>query len=81
MWDVVAIAVVSAVAAAEQQRQAANGAYEPPKREKALDQIVREHQARVSAETRATLGQAKVGMFLLVALVVAIGASIYQWVT
>ncbi len=82
-WAAVASAVVASYAAAkaDEAQEAQEKRTPQPKREKPLDQIVREHNARIAAETVSTVRQARIGAFLLLAVVIAAGACVYQLFT
>ena len=68
-WGVLAAVIVSEYASKGQPYQAP----EPD-----LDQLTREHRARVAAETRKTLRDAKVGAFLMLALLAVAAIGIGQ---
>ena len=68
-WGVLAAVIVSEYASK-------GWAYQAP--EPDLEQQIREHRARVAAETRKTLRDAKIGAFLMLALLAVAAIGIGQ---
>lgn len=75
-WGVVAAAVVGAYSTSAQSRASAFDKYAPP--EPDLEQLAREHRAKMEAVTAKTLRDAKIGAGLLLALIVVVGYGCAQ---
>ena len=76
MWFAVACAVAGAYSASAQARASLYGSRKAP--EPDLEQLAREHRARMEADTAKTLRDAKIGTYILLALFVTVAIGIGQ---